>query len=454
MPLYLFLVGLWVSATAAQDCSKTQVSTNNGHLVLKYPAFSGLEEVGYHYNVNHDVTGTNAADNNYEVTRNAGGFFTLQTSTPARNGDKVNFWLYFKVNGVGTVISDCHATVGHAGTGTGNHQTGSTTTTTSPHTGSGTHSNPGNRHLVWHEPFDGPNIDMTKWKHEVSAFGGGNWEFQTYTPDPENSYIKNGVLYIRPTLLADKFGDSFMNSGDAPLPPTLSAKLISKYSFKYGRMEVVAKMPLGDWLWPTIWLWPRDDAYGSWPRSGEIDLVETRGNMHYGNIGIQRIMSTLHYGPVNSDGGFQDAWPKSTAEKFSPSGTTWADDFHTYFIDWTPDHIQYALGVDNDVILNFPTPSNGYWGYGSFSGTNPWTQGGKDAPFDKEMVIQLNVAVGGTLGFFPDNVQNQPYPKPWCNSCPDAGMANRKFWEAKDQWYPTWHGERCAMQIKDIKVFQ
>nr|KAG5698671.1 hypothetical protein BaRGS_022559 [Batillaria attramentaria] len=67
------------------------------------------------------------------------------------------------------------------------------------------------------------------------------------------------------------------------------------------------------------------------------------------------------------------------------------------------------------------------------------------------MVIQLNVAVGGTLGFFPDNVQNQPYPKPWCNSCPDAGMANRKFWEAKDQWYPdlAW-GERLAMLwVKD-----
>ncbi|KAK7455052.1 hypothetical protein BaRGS_00039541 [Batillaria attramentaria] len=332
----------------------------------------------------------------------------------------------------------------------------------------------GNRRLVWHESFQGSQIDKSRWKHEVSAYGGGNWEFQVYNPDRENSYVENGTLYIKPTLITDnsKFGQDFMSSRysvldvkalwgectrsecfgdkrkakDGTLPPVLSAKLISRYAFKYGRMEVVAKMPLGDWIWPAIWMVSRDDAYGEWPRSGEIDLVESRGNRNFRDCDARKILSTLHYGAPAENGSIQDGYEKSTSERWAPrhKPLMWAEEFHTYFVDWTPGHIQ--LGVDNDVIMDQPTPREGYWNYGGFSGTNPWTRGGRDAPFDKEMVIQLNVAVGGTNGYFPDDPQ-----KPWRN---DERDANGSFWAARHQWYPTWQGDSCALQVKDIKVFQ
>lgn len=225
----------------------------------------------------------------------------------------------------------------------------------------------GGRRLVWHEPFEGPEISTDNWKHEVSAWGGGNAEFQVYTPDSENSYIKDGTLHIKPTLLVDKFGDGFLKNGVldvakiwgvctrpefygalreakyGPLPPILSAKLISKFAFKYGRMEVVAKMPLGDWLWPAIWMLPRDCAYGTWLQSGEIDIVESRGNRNYGSMGAQKLLSTLHYGPIAEDGRNQNGSHLSSGEKMAPPGKpfTWAEDFHTYFIDWTPEHIQW-----------------------------------------------------------------------------------------------------------------
>nr|ACO07358.1 beta-1-3 glucan recognition protein [Haliotis diversicolor supertexta] len=324
--------------------------------------------------------------------------------------------------------------------------------------------------LIFSDDFSSGTIDNSKWKHEVSAFGGGNWEFQIYTPDKENSYIRNGVLYLKPTLTADKFGNDFLYHGvldvqkqwgtctdsrwygckrdakDSLIPPILSAKLISLVDFKYGRVEIVARLPEGDWIWPAIWLMPKSFVYGGWPASGEIDMVEARCNLHYGNIGIQRMMSTLHWGPNPGS----DSWGKTTQGKYA-SGGTWADDFHTYTMDWDASGI--VISVDGDVILNQPTPSNGYFSFGGFSGINPWAGHGKDAPFDQEFHFQFNVAVGGTLGYFPDNVQNSPYPKPWCNTCPAAGQSDKTFWEAKDKWYPTWKGEKAAMAVKSVKIW-
>lgn len=61
-------------------------------------------------------------------------------------------------------------------------------------------------------------------------------------------------------------------------------------------------MPVGDWLLPGISLFPKNDAYGSWPASGEIDLVQSRGNSNLNNrnksnIGVERIESALRFGP-------------------------------------------------------------------------------------------------------------------------------------------------------------
>ena len=79
-------------------------------------------------------------------------------------------------------------------------------------------------------------------------------------------------------------------------------------------------------------------------------------------------------------------------------------------LPFPPNYLQpicYRLGVDNEVILNFPTPSNGYWGYGGFTGTNPWTNGGHDAPFDKEVRLDF-VNVSGARGFPPRSQASSP----------------------------------------------
>lgn len=97
--------------------------------------------------------------------------------------------------------------------------------------------------------------------------------------DNENSFAKGGKLHIKPTLTACKFGfeaienhhirlDDCTDSdseycqckagGDVILSPVRSARLTTKdsFSFKYGRVEIIARMVEGDWLWPAIWLMP------------------------------------------------------------------------------------------------------------------------------------------------------------------------------------------------------
>jgi len=85
--------------------------------------------------------------------------------------------------------------------------------------------------------------------------------------------------------------------------PVRSVRLrsVNALNFKYGRVEVRAKLPKGDWMWPAIWLLPSYNSYGTWPASGEIDIMESRGNDATCSAGgVNRFGSTLHWGP---DGG-------------------------------------------------------------------------------------------------------------------------------------------------------
>lgn len=123
--------------------------------------------------------------------------------------------------------------------------------------------------------------------------------------------------------------------------PVRSSRLrtAESFAFKYGKVEVAAKMPAGDWLWPAIWFMPKDNVYGSWPSSGEIDLVESRGNrdlVQKGiNVGNEQISSTLHFGPYSS----LDAWQAAHYNRNSLPGNGFANDIHRYQMEWTPGSI-------------------------------------------------------------------------------------------------------------------
>jgi len=333
--------------------------------------------------------------------------------------------------------------------------------------------------LVFSDEFD--SLNMSTWSHEVTMGGGGNWEFEYYTNNRTNSYTKNGVLYLRPTLTSDVIGDAAVVNGHTQdlwgdfnsitsctdnsfygcsrtsnglniINPIQSAALksINSFSFKYGNLEVRAKLPKGDWIWPAIWLLPKDESYGKWPASGEIDLVESRGNGNGYPQGVDSFGSTLHYGPFYP----LDPWSTAHGESTLPSGD-FSTDFHTFGLTWTPTSISTYLDDPSNVVLHLDMSAQSFWQLGNFPSTcaNPWnatnpsTTPNNMAPFDQEFFIKFNVAVGGTNTYFPDGVGN----KPWSNNSPSAAL---DFWNARASWFPTWEGENAALQIDWIRVYQ
>jgi hypothetical protein len=110
-------------------------------------------------------------------------------------------------------------------------------------------------------------------------------------------------------------------------------------SIKYGRVEVEAKLPAGDWLWPAIWMLPKDNVYGEWPRSGEIDILESRGNNYtYAQGGNNIVGSTLHFGPNSAN----DGWWRTNARK-KALHTSYAAGWHTFGLE-VCSHLTFEIG--------------------------------------------------------------------------------------------------------------
>ena len=254
--------------------------------------------------------------------------------------------------------------------------------------------------MVWNDEFDGTSIDSNKWRHEVNCAGGGNNEKQCYTDSAENSYVSDGSLHIVAKPAED----------GSPLPYS-SARLNTRYKadFKYGRFVMRAKLPSGQGSWPAFWMMPTDEVYGGWPRSGEIDIVESvnlKANDIEGNPEAH-VHGTLHYGRE---------WPNNASSGKAyklPEGINPADDFHEYAIEWQEGEIRWYVDnylyatqrrsevrYDSDNVP-FGLSHKGWFAeyYDQVTGElkTYWT----NAPYDQQFYMILNFAVGGD---WPENV--------------------------------------------------
>ncbi|RMH66014.1 MAG: glycoside hydrolase family 16 protein [Calditrichaeota bacterium] len=218
--------------------------------------------------------------------------------------------------------------------------------------------------LVWQDEFNTSQIDGSKWNFEIGAGGWGNDELEFYTNRHENAYIENGQLVIE----ARK--DNYQ--GNTYTSARMTTK--NKGDWLYGRIEVRARLPRGQGLWPAIWMMPTDNYYGSWAASGEIDIMELLGN------DVNTVYGTIHYGgsfPANVHSGAQ--YKLSQAPNF-------ADGFHTFALEW--DSTKISWFVDDSL---YQEQSDWYTGHETFP-----------APFNKRFFLILNVAVGGTWPGYPD----------------------------------------------------
>lgn len=205
--------------------------------------------------------------------------------------------------------------------------------------------------LVWSDDFDSPGPpNSSKWGYDQGAGGWGNNEAQYYTNRSDNVVVENGILKI--TLKKESYQGSAYTS----------ARLLSKgkFSFKYGKIVVRAKLPAGGGTWPAIWMLGDNISTAGWPACGEIDIMEHLGNQ------LNKIYGTLHY--TGHSGG--------NAEGGTVTITNATTDFHIYSVEWSASTIKFFV----DDALFYSHGNNG------------------TLPFNQKFFIILNVAMGGNFG--------------------------------------------------------
>ena len=217
--------------------------------------------------------------------------------------------------------------------------------------------------LVWSDEFDGPagqpNAEL--WTYEFGDgcpqnCGWGNNEIQYYTNATKNAHVENGMLIIE--------AHKEMMGG----MQYTSAKLNSKKSgnWKYGRIDVRARIPQGLGTCPAIWMLPTDWKYGGWPESGEIDIME--------HVGWTK--DTL-YGTVHTEA--------YNHTKRTQKGRLFLQKemglrFHVYSIIWDEKKIDFLL--DGNVYYTYINEG---------TGSAVW-------PFDQQFYLIMNISVGGNFG--------------------------------------------------------
>lgn len=227
--------------------------------------------------------------------------------------------------------------------------------------------------LVWNDEFnyEGPPADE-KWHHQYIPIFGGGWannEKQHYTARIDNSYVSEGTLKIT----AKKENYTYEGS----LKNFTSARLNSKFSLLYGRIDVRAKLPASKGTWPAIWTLgtnsgERGNYFGTvdgnvgWPECGEIDIMEQNGENK------QILYGTFHW----ADGGGQPASYGLTKDVSSLDISDVTSEFHLYSLVWNTASIK--LLVDNLLIAEIANTAS--------------------VPFDNPHYLILNIAMGGTLG--------------------------------------------------------
>ena len=240
--------------------------------------------------------------------------------------------------------------------------------------------------MIWNDDFSGSSLDTDKWNIEegylleednIDTYGWGNQELEYYSKDAVS--VKDGLLNIH--MKKDKktfYAKSDTAHTNGRTAEYQSGKITTKdnFSIKYGRVDVRAKFPSGNGIWPAIWMLPNDNRYGAWAYSGEIDIAEGRGRVP------NKVFGAMHYG---------GAWPDNlntsdlldiTADGKKKTDTT---DWHVYSVVWENDNIK--VYCDGKAFFKC---TKDQWKSNS-------DMGNSYAPFDQRFYAIINLACGGTF---------------------------------------------------------
>ncbi|MEM9983718.1 MAG: family 16 glycosylhydrolase [Bacteroidota bacterium] len=223
--------------------------------------------------------------------------------------------------------------------------------------------------LVWQEEFDDSSIG-NDWIFEQgdgcpNLCGWGNNELQTYTNRPDNVYLTEGKLVIEAKR------ESFNGASYT------STRMITKgkQSFQYGRIDVRAKLPFGQGIWPAIWMLGDNIDQVGWPNCGEIDIMELVGHEP------QTVHGTVHWGDENGN-------RAQFGDSYSLDSGIFNDEFHVFSIIWEEDRIIWYTDDVQYHVIN--------------------TSSSELDEFRNRFFFILNIAVGGNWPGNPDGTTTFP----------------------------------------------
>jgi beta-glucanase (GH16 family) len=233
-----------------------------------------------------------------------------------------------------------------------------------------------NNELVWSDEFDqdGP-VSQDKWNVETIPPNNGSWwngELQFYTDKEDNIRAEEGLLKITAkyeSYEGKNYTSARINTQD-------------KFEFIYGRVEMRAKLPNWEGMWPAFWLLGANIDEIGWPNCGELDILEHGDYVKDSTSNDPGLISSaVHYGPQDYSRQTTNVPGKiffdTGQERFIRSEKIIEkpfEEYHTYSMQWSPDKIQFF--IDEELHLEFPMQS-------------------QHSPFDKPFFLLLNLAVGG-----------------------------------------------------------
>lgn len=188
--------------------------------------------------------------------------------------------------------------------------------------------------LVWSDEFNETTLNTSDWNYETGNHGWGNNELQNYVSGTKNAYISNGKLVIE-ARQESSGGSSYS-----------SARLTTqgKQSFKYGRIDIRARLPKGQGIWPALWALGESISTVSWPACGEIDIMELIGNEP------AKLYGTVHWDSNGhaSYGGNTTLSSGVFADKSHVFSIVWDDQAITWYLD----DVQYCVIDITPVALS------------------------------------------------------------------------------------------------------
>lgn len=216
--------------------------------------------------------------------------------------------------------------------------------------------------LMWQDEFEGSSIDMANWNHETGNNGWGNNELQNYTSSSANSYVSDGKLVIE--AREESSGGSDYSSARMTTQ--------GKQEFVFGRIDIRAKLPKGQGVWPALWSLGANFGAVSWPACGEIDIMELVGHEP------GKVHGTAHWGPEGQ--GFSNSYSDSFDLE---NGANFDEEFHVFSLIWNTNTMSFLVDDNQFHTINSSNVSGNY-------------------PFNSPFFFIFNIAIGGNWPGNPD----------------------------------------------------